>query len=122
MKSGTIVVGAFLLGLSACAPGAGESLQGPQSLDEVQIPEDFTFATTKGMTLRAEGEPAQLAAIQSEVRLPNGELIHRGPLTPSLRLAIPAAVDSLNVTLRDANGERTVQVATTAGEGLVPLQ
>ena len=105
-----------------CAPGGGEELQAPTSLLDVQIPEDFTFATTKGLTVRGEGDATKLAATLAEVRLPNGELLHRGPLSMAIALAVPTAAQTLTVVLRGPDGERTETVSATGTEAVVTVE
>jgi hypothetical protein len=114
--------GALVLMLSGCAPGSGEEAASPTSLLDVEIPADFTFATTKGLTVRGEGDATRLAATLAEVRLPNGELLHRGPLSLAIELAIPTAAETLTVVLRGPDGERTETVSARGAEAVVTVE
>ena len=114
--------GALALMLSGCAPGSGEEAPSPTSLLDVEIPADFTFATTKGLTVRGEGDATKLASTLAEVRLPNGELLHRGPLSMAIALAVPTAAQTLTVVLRGPDGERTETVAATGAEAVVTVE
>jgi hypothetical protein len=109
-------------GLAGCAPGAGDEQEAPTSLLDVKIPEDFTFATTRGFAVRATGDAERIANTLAEVRLPNGELLHRGPLSSPIELAIPTAAQQLKVTLRSPDGERQVDVAVNGPEGLINVE
>ncbi len=109
---------ALVLLLAGCAPGGAEESSSPTSLLDVQIPEDFTFATTKGLTVRGSGDATRLA----EVRLPNGELLHRGPLSMAIELAVPTAAETLTVVLRGPDGERTETVSARGAEAVVTVE
>jgi hypothetical protein len=92
------------------------------SLLEVEIPEDFTFATSRGLTVRATGDAAAIAETLAEVRLADGELVHRGPLTSAIELAVPTAASQLSITLRSARGERTLTVPVSGPEAVVEVE
>ena len=105
-----------------CAVGSSsESLQA-ESLLDVQIAEDFTFATSRGLAVRAEGDPARVAETLAEVRLPDGQLVHRGSLASAVELAVPTWAESLEVTLRSTSGERMTEVRISGGEAVVSVQ
>jgi hypothetical protein len=108
--------------LAGCAVGGSDEAPAADSLLEVEIPADFTFATSRGLTVRAAGDAQVVAATLAEVRLAGGELIHRGPLTSPVELAIPTAATGLEVTLRSARGERTVQVPVRGAEAVVTVE
>lgn len=108
--------------LAGCAPGEGPSApQEASSLLDVQIPEDFTFATSRGLSVRATGDAVRIADTLAEVRLANGELVHKGPLTSPVELAVPTAAEVLQVTLRSPDGERVVEVAANGPEAVVAI-
>jgi hypothetical protein len=114
---------AVALVLGACAPGAPDQPQAPAGLLDVAIPGDFTFATAKGLTVRAEGDPAKLASTLAEIRLPTGEIVHHGPLNVEISLAIPTAVETLTVRLRGPDDtERTETIATTGDQAVVTVE
>jgi hypothetical protein len=113
---------ALVLLLAGCAPGGAEESPSPTSLLDVQIPEDFTFATTKGLTVRGSGDATRLASTLAEVRLPSGELLHRGPLSMAIELAVPTAAETLTVVLRGPDGERTETVSARGAEAVVTVE
>lgn len=108
-------------GLMGCEAG-GERPNAQATLDDVQIPADFTFATTKGLTVVAEGDPARLTETMAEVRLANGELVHRGTLVAPIQLAIPLSTQKLQVSLRSNTHEATVEVPVVDGRAVVEVQ
>ncbi len=117
-----LAMGVLVAGLAGCAVGAPGEAPQADSLLEVEIPADFTFATSRGLTVRASGDAQAIAATLAEVRLPGGDLVHRGPLTSPVELAIPTAAGALEVTLRSARGERTVQVPVAGPEAVVTVE
>jgi hypothetical protein len=108
--------------LAGCAVGSEGEAPVADSLLEVEIPEDFTFATSRGLTVRATGDAAAIAETLAEVRLADGELIHRGPLTSAVELAVPTAASQLSITLRSARGERTLTVPVSGPEAVVEVE
>lgn len=112
-----------LAGLAAgCAVSGPEEARAPSSLLEVEIPEDFTFATARPLAVRAEGDAALIADTLADVRLPSGDLVHRGPLALAVELSIPTAVEHLAVTLRSPAGERTLEVPVNGAEAVVVVE
>jgi hypothetical protein len=110
-------------GLSGCIVIPEEAREAERAeLFEVEIPEDFTFATAKGVTVRVEGEASRVKATLAEVRLPSGELIHKGPLSSPVELAVPVSVASLSVTLRSQAGEKTLEVPVQGAEARVRVE
>jgi len=107
-------------GLMGCEAG-GEDQASERTLFETQIPEDFTFATTKGLTVTAEGDPAGIAQTLAEIRIGDGELVHRGPLLAPVQLAIPLSVESLQVTLRSNTHESVVDVPVVHGRAVIEM-
>ncbi len=107
-------------GLMGCAAG-GEDQASEQTLFDTQIPGDFTFATTKGLTVTAQGDPAGIAQTLAEIRIGDGELVHRGPLLAPVQLAIPRSVDSLQVTLRSNTHESVVDVPVVHGRAVIEM-
>lgn len=113
--------GALLVcGLAGCAAG-GEDQASERTLFDTQIPEDFTFATTKGLTVTADGDPAGIAQTLAEIRIGDGELVHRGPLLAPVQLAIPRSVDTLQVTLRSNTYESVVEVPVVDGRAVIEM-
>lgn len=110
----------FLVGLTACAAEEGKSA--PGSLLEVDIPENFTFATSRGLRVRAEGSAAAIADTLAELRLVSGEMVYRGPLVSAVELAIPTAADRLHVTLRTAQNERQLEVPVTGADIVLAVE
>ena len=121
--------GLLLMGLFGCAVGEqGAQQQQPgetptaESLFDVQIPSDFTFATSRPLNIQATGEPEVIARTYAEIRLANGETIHRGPLGSTIELAVPVAANELEVTLRTSGNERIVQVAFEGDNAVIPVE
>jgi hypothetical protein len=110
----------LLAAAAACAEAQGPSASG--ALEAVEIPADFTFATAQGLVVRAEGDPLRVAQIMAEVRLPDGELLHQGPLAAPVALSVPAAVSTLQVVLRTPEGERAVEVPVVGAEAVVEVE
>ncbi len=94
----------------------------PASLLDTEIPPDFTFNTARGLTVRAEGNPEVAAATLAEVRLPNGELVHQGPLSAPMELAVPGWAGAVHVTLRSPTGARTIEVPVVGAEATVQVE
>jgi len=117
-----VVMGSISFGLFGCAVGGEQEAPVADSLLEVEIPEDFTFATSRGLTVRASGEASVVAGTLAEIRLADGELIHRGPLTSAVELAVPTAASQLSITLRSARGERTLTVPVAGPEAVVEVE
>lgn len=110
----------FWVGLTACAAEEGKSA--PGSLLEVDIPENFTFATSRGLRVRAEGSATAIADTLAELRLVSGEMVYRGPLVSAVELAIPTAADRLHVTLRTAQNERQLEVPVTGADIVLAVE
>jgi hypothetical protein len=116
-----VAMGLLSAGMTACAVGGESEAPVADSLLEVQIPEDFTFATSRGLTVRATGDASVIAETLAEVRLADGELVHRGPLTSAIELAVPTAAERLSITLRSARGERTLEVPVAGPEAVIAV-
>ena len=110
-----------LAGACAVEPSGSQAPQA-ESLLDVQIAEDFTFATSRGLAVRAEGDPARVAETLAEVRLPDGQLVHRGSLASAVELAVPTWAESLEVTLRSGSGEQVTEIRISGGEAVVSVQ
>jgi hypothetical protein len=112
------------LGVLATAGLACEGAEpaAPGSLLDVPVPADFTFATSRGLTVRAVGDAARIAATLAEVRLPDGALVHRGPLAAPVELAVATAVTELQVTLHGGGASRTVTVPVVGAEAQVVVE
>ena len=116
------LAGLGVLAFSACAADIGEQSLTAKTLDDVEVPGDFTFAATRALTLRGAGTAAALASTLAEVRLPNGELVHKGALNHAIRIAVPLAETSLEVTLRTPSSERTLTLPVTGDDATVPVE
>ena len=120
--------GLLLMGLFGCAVGEQGTREQPgeapaaETLFDVQIPSDFTFATSRPLNIHASGEPAVIARTFAEIRLANGEVIHRGPLNSTIELAVPIAASDLEVTLRTSGNERIVQVPFEGADAVIPVE
>jgi len=117
-------IAAALVAFGAAACAVGEQAEAPvaDSLLEVEIPEDFTFATSRGLTVRATGDASVITETLAEIRLADGELVHRGPLSSAVELAVPTAAERLSITLRSARGERTLEVPVAGPEAVVTVE
>lgn len=124
MKMKRLITGAagalLATGLLGCNVGGPEQASETSLLD-VQIPEDFTFATTKGLTVTAHGDPAALRETLAEIRLASGELVHQGALVVPVELAIPRVTQNLQVTLRSNTSESVVLVPVVNGRAVINL-
>lgn len=115
-KFTTIVInalaGAALVSVVGCAQQAGDANtpDQPQTLRDVEIPEDFTFATSRGVALTVAANEATIGAPTAalEVARADGRVLYRGPLSVgsplTLNLAVPTKDDSLKLKL-SANGQ-----------------
>ena len=93
-----------------CAPGASAP-EAPQRLRDIDIPQGFDFATTREVTVTADRPGLGVA-----LALPGGPHLYRGALGPEgRRLAVPRAVESLVVTLREGDREESVELPIVAG-------
>src|SRR5687767_7796915 len=106
----------LVLGFALAAPiGCYDQAQAPQnptSLREVQVPADFTFATSKAVALTVAAEEAAIGAEQGsiEVARTDGKVLYRGPIKAgeplAVNLAIPSKDERVDITLR-ANEKET---------------
>lgn len=80
----------------------------PQTLEDVEIPPDFHFETTRAMELVVEVAPTVRAdepSVWLEVRKTNGVLIYHGAITEAsdwkaiVRTQLPKHMDQLDLTL-----------------------
>ena len=112
---------AVLLALAGCvvedsnlAPGAGDD-----PLLSVDIPEGFTFATSRPLSLRAEMPAEELGRNLAEVRLADGALVYRGPLLSPASIHVPVGTETLQVGLRGPDGSRELTVSVEGDEAVV---
>ena len=112
------IAGAALVSVVGCAQGAGEgNTDQPTSLRDVEIPEDFTFATSRGvaLTVAASQETIGAETAALEVARADGRVLYRGPLSVSqpltLNLAVPTKDSSVMVKLNANGQEHTAEVA-----------
>lgn len=121
-----LFAGLGLAGALLCAPACStEPAQTQPSLRDVQIPADFTFATTRPVTLDlvVEDPGARERGVAVEVRHPDGRTVYRGPVPASgLRLPIPKAEQGLDVTSILMGNERTQRVALAGAETKVVVR
>lgn len=95
-------------------PSGGKA---PQSLWDVQVPEGFTFATHKPLTLTVSANQGVLSAETGalEVTRADGRILHRGPIRASqpvhLDLVIPSK--DRHVDVRIAAGDRVASSRVT---------
>ena len=109
------------LGAVGCdqAP-TGEQVDEPKTLREVDVPEDFTFATSRGvsLTVAANADNMGVDTGALEVQRADGRVLYRGPLSSSqplnLKLALPTKDNTVKLKL-SANG--TEQIAEVALDG-----
>lgn len=113
------LAGAALVSVVGCAQQGTETSnpEQPQSLRDVQIPEDFTFATSRGVALTVAADEASIGAPSAalEVARADGRVLYRGPIaagTPlNLNLAVPTKDNALKLKLNANGTERTAEVA-----------
>ena len=115
----------ILLGAALALPlGCYEATpppEGPQSLREVQVPADFTFATSKPVALTVAAESGAIGGEQGalEVARADGKVLYRGPITAgerlALNLAIPSKDERVEITLRANDKETKASVAVING-------
>ena len=106
-----------LISPAACTSAEPEA-PGGDPLREVTIPEDFTFAMSRGLRVDvlADANLAPYAPLSVTVALPTGEALFRGPIeagaTRTIEVLSPLATGNLQVkvTGRSKVVETTVQV------------
>jgi len=116
------LAGAALISVVGCAQQGGEpnNPEQPTSLRDVEIPEDFTFATSRGVALTVEANQDTLGAASGalEIARTDGRVLYRGPLsagTPlTLNLAVPTKDDALKLKLSANGQEHNAEVAINA--------
>jgi hypothetical protein len=125
----------LMLGIAGCAVGDSrgrpEEVKPPEkpaenlaltSLFETKFPADFTFATSHAVDIQPAGDPALIADTVAEIRVPGGDIVHRGPLPSRLDLALPTSATGLEVTLRSSRGENTVLVPIEGTAAVIPVE
>ncbi len=108
-------------GALACAPGApgGQPAGEGAGLRDVEVPADFTFATSRPVALTVQADPAVVGgqAAGLEVRRLDGAVLYRGPLLPDrpleVSLALPTTDDALELHLATGAEPRVERVALT---------
>lgn len=116
------LAGAALVSVVGCAQGTegGANPDEPKSLRDVEIPADFTFATSRAvaLTVSASQESIGAPAAALEVQRADGRVLYRGPLsvqTPlTLNLAVPTKDDSVKLKLSANGQEHTADVSINA--------
>jgi hypothetical protein len=125
----------LMFGIAGCAVGDTRSRPEEQkpaekpgeqlaltSLFETKFPADFTFATSHPVDIQPAGDPAVIADTVAEIRIPGGDIVHRGPLPAKLDLAIPTSATGLEVTLRSSRGENSVLVPIEGKVAVIPVE
>ncbi len=107
----------LFLAAAACAPLPAERL------DEVRIPPDFHFETTRAASVEVVVAPSRRAAggpLTVEIRKPDGGLVFHGRVgeasawKASARLALPKYVTSVQVRLKGEGVDETVTLPVDA--------
>jgi len=118
------LAGAALLTVVGCAQGTDgtNGTDEPTSLRDVEIPADFTFATSRAVALTVAASQETLGAPSAalEVQRADGRVLYRGPLsaqTPlTLNLAVPSKDDTVKLKL-SANGQEHLADVAISAEG-----
>jgi hypothetical protein len=116
------LAGAALVTVVGCAQGTGDSNtpDQPQTLRDIEIPQDFTFATSRAVSVTVSAAQATIGADTGalEVARADGRVLYRGPLSVSqpltLNLAIPTKDDVVKLRLSANGQEHTAEVALGA--------
>ena len=115
------------VGLASAFAFAGCAVEAPNSdpgagndpLLSVDIPEGFTFATSRPLSLRVEMPAEELGRSLAEVRLADGALVYRGPLLSPASIHVPVGTETLQVGLRGPDGSRELTVSVEGDEAVV---
>lgn len=116
------LAGAALVSVVGCAQGIGDgnNPEQPKTLRDIEIPEDFTFATSRAVSVTVSANSANIGAETGalEVARADGRVLYRGPLSVSqpltLNLAIPTKDDVVKLRLSANGQEHTAEVALGA--------
>lgn len=104
----------------ACAPEPA-----PNDLRSVQIPPDFTFATSRAVTVVVAGSPESLGAAQAGIltlQLPDGGILYKGPLLAGRAVEVELVVPTKDATLwleLAVEGRATLQQEITLTDATV---
>ncbi|MCK6548497.1 hypothetical protein L6R52_21805 [Myxococcota bacterium] len=104
--------------ITACTEPAAPP---PESLAEVTVPADFTFATTKPVALSVSATADKLGGGQGAIAVErvDGKVLFRGPIEAGkplqVKLMVPSKDDDLKLKLFAKGGELTAQVAVASG-------
>lgn len=121
--SSSLVLSSFGLALallSGCTEQAAPAQ--PTTLGDVQVPSNFTFATTKAVALSVTASADKIGGEQGALAVErnDGKVLYRGPIAASkplaVKLMIPSKDDELRLRLFAKTGELTQQVAVTSGD------
>lgn len=124
LKNGVayVALGAALALPTACAPGAdNQGKKAPESLRDVEIPPDFTFATSRPVALTISAEASVLGgqAGALEIARPDGRVLYRGPLTAentlALNLVVPTKDEEVQLKLQANQQEHVATVRVVDG-------
>ena len=120
IRIGTLCLAVSAIAAAGCAEMPTEDGLDPTSgptLRDIEIPEDFTFATSRGVTLSVQVEDTAISAPMAamEVALPSGAVIYRGPLakgTPlNVDLSVPTKDTQLKLKLKSDSQTLEAEVA-----------
>ena len=115
---------AALLLVAACAAPVSPTAEPAPALDAVTVPADFTFATTRPLTLKLAVPAGLQAAVQ--VRTPDGRVVRERPAgasgPASLRVAVPSDTGRVDVVVRSADGAERVTSVAVPASGVVEHQ
>jgi hypothetical protein len=123
MFVGTVLGGALAAGCTTETDAPAPSAQEP--LRALEIAPDFTFATTRSVSLRVEATAASLGGARTgalEIARPDGKVLYRGPILANrgveLPLVMPAAARSVHVRIKGdgASAESEVDLASGSVE------
>ncbi len=118
------LAGAALVTVVGCAQGAGDAgnTDQPKTLRDVEIPADFTFATSRAVALTVGATEESIGAPTAalEVARADGAILYRGPLsvaTPlTLNLAVPTKDSALKLKI-SANGQEHLAEVAIGADG-----
>lgn len=118
-----VLAGAALVTVVGCAQGTdGTNNPEQKTLRDVEIPADFTFATSRAVALTVGASEASIGAPTAalEVARADGAVLYRGPLSVStpltLNLAVPTKDSALKLKI-SANGQEHLAEVEIGADG-----
>lgn len=118
MKRGSWASIALIALLGACADGTGSPAK---SLGEVEVPQTFTFATSRPVELEVVASHDAIGRDVGalEVTRTDGRVLFKGPLRAdqpvTLNVSVPQKDDSINLTLINNDARNSATVDVTGG-------